>query len=63
MKPGGYFVWTSQTNSPRLLRIKENKRKLELIRGFAENLCWEMLSQQDETFVWKKASNNCYKSR
>ncbi|XP_042492257.1 probable pectin methyltransferase QUA2 [Macadamia integrifolia] len=65
LKPGGYFVWTSPiTNSHVSLRNKEIQKKWKSVLHFAENLCWEMLSQQDETVVWKKTSKrNCYASR
>ncbi|KAJ6938115.1 pectin methyltransferase QUA2 [Populus alba x Populus x berolinensis] len=61
LKPGGYFVWTSPLTNA---RNKENQKRLNFVRDFAENLCWEMLSQQDETVVWKKTSKrSCYSSR
>nr|GMD88829.1 probable pectin methyltransferase QUA2 [Ipomoea batatas] len=62
LRPGGYFVWTSSVmNAQRSLRNKENQKKWNSVRGFAENLCWELLSQQDETVVWKKTSEKkCY---
>ncbi|XP_058096854.1 probable pectin methyltransferase QUA2 [Magnolia sinica] len=65
LRPGGYFVWSSPlTNTQRSLRDKEKQKKWTFVRGFAENLCWEMLSQQDETVVWKKTSKrDCYDSR
>ncbi|XXG70715.1 hypothetical protein AAC387_Pa07g0131 [Persea americana] len=65
LKPGGYFVWTSiLTNTHKSLNNKKNQKKWTFIRDFAENLCWDMLSQQDETVVWKKNSDrNCYASR
>ncbi|KAI0499128.1 hypothetical protein KFK09_020029 [Dendrobium nobile] len=64
LRPGGYFVWTSLTNTHRSLRDKDNLKKWTHIRNFAENLCWEMLSQQDETIIWKKTSKKkCYSSR
>ncbi|KAM1427528.1 hypothetical protein FF1_019689 [Malus domestica] len=65
LKPGGYFVWTSPiTNAETFRRNKVNQKRWNLVRDFAENLCWEMLSQQDETVVWKKTSKrNCYSSR
>ncbi|KAK8968970.1 putative pectin methyltransferase QUA2 [Platanthera guangdongensis] len=63
LRPGGYFVWTSLTNTHRSLRDKENLKKWTLIHDFAESLCWEMLSQQDETVIWKKTSRKkCYSS-
>lgn len=62
LKPGGYFVWTSQLSTRRTLG--ENQKKTDTIQGVANNLCWEMLSQQDETTVWKKNSDRkCYSKR
>uniref|UniRef100_A0A5B6ZKJ0 Methyltransferase n=1 Tax=Davidia involucrata TaxID=16924 RepID=A0A5B6ZKJ0_DAVIN len=65
LRPGGYFVWTSPlTNAQGSLRNKENQKRWNFVLNFAENLCWNMLSQQDETVVWKKTSKrNCYVSR
>ncbi|KAG8072449.1 hypothetical protein GUJ93_ZPchr0006g44855 [Zizania palustris] len=64
LRPSGYFVWTSNLNTHRALRDKENQKKWKTIRDFADNLCWEMLSQQDETIVWKKTNKlDCYTSR
>ncbi|XP_059631339.1 probable pectin methyltransferase QUA2 [Cornus florida] len=65
LKPGGYFVWTSPlTNAQGSLRNKENHKRWNFVHNLAENLCWHMLSQQDETVVWKKTSSrNCYVSR
>lgn len=66
LKPGGYFVWTlSLANTQKKsLHDKENQKKLTVVRDFAENLCWTLLSQQDETVVWKKTSKrDCYDSR
>ncbi|CAH9066930.1 unnamed protein product [Cuscuta epithymum] len=65
LRPGGYFVWTSFVmNARRSLRNKENQKKWNSVRELAENLCWELLSQQDETVVWKKTSEKkCYSAR
>jgi hypothetical protein len=64
LRPGGYFVWTSTLNTHRALRDKENQKKWTTIRDLANKLCWEMLSQQDETIVWKKTNKrDCYSSR
>ncbi|KAF2299702.1 hypothetical protein GH714_002579 [Hevea brasiliensis] len=61
LKPGGYFVWTSPLTNA---RNRENLKRWNLVRDFAENICWEMLSQQDETVVWRKTTKkNCYSSR
>lgn len=65
LRPGGYFVWTSPiTTVQNSLRNKENQKKWNFIRTFAENICWNMLSQQDETVLWKKTTKKkCYTSR
>ncbi|KAF5181851.1 S-adenosyl-l-methionine-dependent methyltransferases superfamily protein [Thalictrum thalictroides] len=64
LRPGGYFVWTSPLTNTQSHRKKDNQKKWLFVRNFAENLCWDMLSQQDETVVWKKSSKkNCYASR
>ncbi|KAL6573278.1 putative pectin methyltransferase qua2 [Orobanche hederae] len=65
LRPGGYFVWTDPlTNSQRSLRNKDNLKKWNTVRLLTENLCWEMLPQQDETVVWKKTNKKkCYSTR
>lgn len=65
LRPGGYFVWTSPvTNTQGFLRNKENEKRWNIMLNLASGLCWEMLSQQDETVVWKKTSlKKCYASR
>ncbi|KAJ4758826.1 S-adenosyl-L-methionine-dependent methyltransferases superfamily protein [Rhynchospora pubera] len=61
LRPGGYFVWTSPLNTHRMLREKDNQKKWSFIKDFTESICWELLSQQEETVVWKKASGRkCY---
>uniref|UniRef100_A0A2P2M5L7 Methyltransferase n=1 Tax=Rhizophora mucronata TaxID=61149 RepID=A0A2P2M5L7_RHIMU len=61
LMPGGYFVWTSPIT---YARNKESQKRWNFVQDFAENLCWELMSQQDETVVWKKTSKrNCYSSR
>lgn len=65
LRPGGYFVWTSPiTNTQEFHRNKDYQKRWNFVNDFAENLCWEVLSQQDETVVWRKTSKkNCYSSR
>ncbi|KAF9608275.1 hypothetical protein IFM89_008560 [Coptis chinensis] len=64
LRPGGYFVWTSPLTNPQSHRNKENQKKWLFVLNFVENLCWDMLSQQDETVVWKKTSKkDCYTAR
>ena len=63
LKPGGYFVWTSPLANVQS-RNKEKQKRWNFVRDFVENLCWELMSQQDETVVWKKTSKkSCYNSR
>jgi SAM-dependent methyltransferase len=65
LRPGGYFVWTSPyANTPASVRDKENLKRWDFVRNIAKDLCWDLLSQQDKTVVWKKPSKkNCYASR
>ncbi|KAM7514562.1 hypothetical protein LguiA_004145 [Lonicera macranthoides] len=65
LRPGGYFVWTSPLiNNQGLVRNKKNLEKWNMVRHFLKDLCWDLLSQQDETVVWKKTSEKkCYVSR
>lgn len=58
-------MWTDPViNSQRSLRNKANLKKWNTVRTLAENFCWDMLPQQDETVVWKKTSKrNCYSTR
>ncbi|KAL1309068.1 hypothetical protein HN51_051744 [Arachis hypogaea] len=61
LRPGGYFVWTSPLTNA---RNKESQKRWKSVQDFAQSICWEMLSQQDETAVWKKTSKkSCYSSR
>lgn len=57
LKPGGYFVLTSPTN-----RVQGGS--LRRIEVFTQNLCWNLLAQQEETFVWQKTADaQCYSSK
>ncbi|RDY01068.1 putative pectin methyltransferase QUA2, partial [Mucuna pruriens] len=61
LRPGAYFVLTSPLTNA---RDKDNQKRWKFIQDFTENLCWNMLSQQDETVIWKKTSKRiCYSSR
>ncbi|GAA0168809.1 methyltransferase [Lithospermum erythrorhizon] len=63
LRPGGYFVWTSPVTQPSP-RDKVNQKKWSSVQSFTQSLCWEMLSQQEETVVWKKTSKkDCYSTR
>ncbi|XP_078429668.1 S-adenosyl-L-methionine-dependent methyltransferases superfamily protein [Wolffia australiana] len=64
LRPGGYFVWTSSLISMRSLRNQENRKKWDLIRSLTESFCWDLMTQQEETVIWKKTDKKtCYKSR
>ena len=64
-KPGGYFVLTSPTNkaqgnSPDTKKTSISTRVNEL----SKRICWSLIGQQDETFLWQKTTDsNCYSSR
>ncbi|WCJ22129.1 S-adenosyl-L-methionine-dependent methyltransferases superfamily protein [Euphorbia peplus] len=61
LKPGGYFVLTSPMSKP--LNTKKIST-LRLIEELTEKLCWSLIAQQDETFIWQKTADvQCYKSR
>ncbi|XP_027919823.1 probable methyltransferase PMT5 isoform X2 [Vigna unguiculata] len=64
LKPGGYFVLTSPTRRPQG-SSKEKKRIMSnAVEGFTQQLCWTLVAQQDETFVWQKTPDvECYASR
>ncbi|CAM9002293.1 unnamed protein product [Rhodiola kirilowii] len=65
LRPGGYFVWTSPLANPQThFRNKENQKRWNFIRAYAESICWDWVGQQDETVVWQKTSRKkCYVSR
>ncbi|KAH0849941.1 hypothetical protein HID58_007160 [Brassica napus] len=62
LKPGGYFVLTSPTNkaqgnSPDTKKTSISTRVNEL----SKRICWSLIGQQDETFLWQKTTDsNCY---
>lgn len=65
LKPGGYFVWTSPVasvhGSP---ENNENQKIWQFVQHFAESLCWDMMSQQDDTVIWRKTTlRNCHASQ
>ncbi|CAN1345807.1 Probable pectin methyltransferase QUA2 [Linum perenne] len=61
LRPGGYFVWTSPLTNA---HNKETLGRWSFIRNLAENICWVLLSQEEETVVWRKTTKkSCYSSR
>ncbi|CAK7326187.1 unnamed protein product [Dovyalis caffra] len=65
LKPGGYFVLTSPASNPHGSSLSTKKRStLTPIEEFTEKICWSLIAQQDETFIWQKTVDvYCYKSR
>ncbi|XP_011018362.1 PREDICTED: probable methyltransferase PMT5 isoform X2 [Populus euphratica] len=65
LKPGGYFVLTSPASNPHGSSLSTKKRStLTPIEEFTEEICWNLIAQQDETFIWQKTVDvHCYKTR
>ncbi|XP_058105933.1 probable methyltransferase PMT5 isoform X1 [Magnolia sinica] len=65
LKPGGYFVLTSPTSKPQASSLNaKNRIMFTPIEEFTGKICWSLLAQQEETFVWQKTADvNCYASR
>lgn len=65
LKPGGYFVLTSPESKPRgSSSSRKNKSLLKVMEEFTEKICWSLIAQQDETFIWQKTVDaHCYTSR
>ncbi|KAL5055246.1 hypothetical protein RYX36_035928 [Vicia faba] len=64
LKPGGYFVLTSPAS--KLPGSSREKKRITLnpLEELTQQLCWTLLAQQDETFIWQKTADlNCYESR
>ncbi|KAK7307063.1 hypothetical protein VNO77_39790 [Canavalia gladiata] len=62
LKPGGYFVLTSPTQQSSSQGKKRNM--LMPKEELTQQLCWTLLAQQDETFIWQKTADvKCYASR
>ncbi|CAN1314054.1 Probable methyltransferase PMT4 [Linum perenne] len=65
LKAGGYFVLTSPASKPSASSSRTKKTSMVApIEEFTEKICWSLMAQQDETFIWQKTADaNCYKSR
>ncbi|OIW10258.1 hypothetical protein TanjilG_28009 [Lupinus angustifolius] len=65
LKPGGYFVLTSPTSRSQGSSSRgKMKTRTNPIEELTQQLCWTLLAQQDETFIWQKTANvDCYASR
>ncbi|KAL3367708.1 hypothetical protein AABB24_008853 [Solanum stoloniferum] len=64
LKPGGYFVLTSPTTQQQDGTTSTKKGiTSSSLEGFTKKLCWPLLAQQEETFIWQKtADSQCYTS-
>lgn len=65
LKPGGYFVLTSPTAKEQgsLLATKKGNM-LTPVEDFTQRICWSLLDQQDDTFIWQKTADaHCYTAR
>ncbi|XP_043703970.1 probable methyltransferase PMT5 [Telopea speciosissima] len=64
LRPGGYFVLTSPTSKLQGGSLSTKGFTLTPIAEFTQKICWSLLAQQEETFVWQKTSDvHCYASR
>ncbi|WMV22662.1 hypothetical protein MTR67_016047 [Solanum verrucosum] len=64
LKPGGYFVLTSSTTQQQGSSTGAKKGIMSTsLEDFTKKLCWSLLEQQDETFIWQKTvDSQCYTS-
>ncbi|XP_071928413.1 probable methyltransferase PMT5 isoform X1 [Coffea arabica] len=64
LKPGGYFVLTSQISRQYGSSVNPKKGSMSTpIEEFAQNVCWNLLAEQEETFIWQKTTDAlCYTS-
>ncbi|XP_052173563.1 probable methyltransferase PMT5 [Diospyros lotus] len=62
LKPGGYFVLTSPAIQQHGSSLTTKKGSMfKPIEEFTKKLCWSLLSQQDDTFIWQKTMDAyCY---
>ncbi|GAV57445.1 Methyltransf_29 domain-containing protein, partial [Cephalotus follicularis] len=65
LKPGGYFVLTSPPSKLQGSSMNMKKRSmLTPMEHFTERICWSLIAQQDDTFIWQKTvDTRCYSSR
>ncbi|WMV07608.1 hypothetical protein MTR67_000993 [Solanum verrucosum] len=66
LKPGGYFILTSPTTRQQQDSSTSAKKgsMSTPLEEFSKKLCWSLLGQQEETFIWQKTVNSqCYSSQ
>ncbi|KAG8383043.1 hypothetical protein BUALT_Bualt05G0143400 [Buddleja alternifolia] len=64
LKPGGYFVVTSPRSRQQESSVGTKKGSTSIpFAEFTQKLCWNLLGEQEETFIWQKTSDaQCYVS-
>lgn len=62
LKPGGYFVLTSPITQQHDSTTSTKKGRVSRpLEEFTKKLCWSLLAQQEETFLWQKTPDSqCY---
>lgn len=62
--PGGYFVLTSPATQLHGNSLSSKRGSMvNPIEEFTKKLCWNLLAQQDETFIWQKTVDpSCHAS-
>lgn len=65
LKQDGYFVWMPPMwNHGRSLQSIDHDEKWKLIDQAAKNMCWSLIPQQGQAYVWRKTANHtCYAER
>lgn len=64
LRPGGYFVLTAPVNKVQGSSSTKKAKMVVPLEKFTDEICWSLLAQQDDTFIWQKTvETNCYKSR
>ncbi|XP_073019409.1 probable methyltransferase PMT4 [Primulina eburnea] len=65
LRPGGYFVLTSATSRHQGSYVGTKKGSIATpFEVFTQKLCWNLLAEQEETFIWQKTADaQCYISR
>ncbi|KAF7827984.1 putative methyltransferase PMT5 [Senna tora] len=66
LKPGGYFVLTSPSSRTQgsSSQVKMERRNMLIpMEELTQKICWTLLAQHDETFIWQKTADaKCYES-
>nr|XP_016474761.1 PREDICTED: probable methyltransferase PMT5 [Nicotiana tabacum]XP_016474762.1 PREDICTED: probable methyltransferase PMT5 [Nicotiana tabacum]XP_016474763.1 PREDICTED: probable methyltransferase PMT5 [Nicotiana tabacum] len=64
LKPGGYFILTSPITRQQGRSTSSKKGSMSTpLEEITKKLCWSLLEQQEETFVWQKTvDSQCYTS-